>query len=163
MEGSSKRVDSISSSRTATGTFFLEHTFSPRIAATLNHRVGEGATASHIADTVVVVCQDIEKSLTPVVGPGGVVALYQRSLHLAKTTHDWIDISSVVSTPHVDFSPLRALLAQQTEEAALAGGTEVLETFTRLLISLIGFSLSEQLLGAVWIQPTAASPVQDAP
>ncbi|WP_313918974.1 hypothetical protein [Tahibacter sp.] len=141
----------------------MEQTFSPRISATLIHRMGKGATASHIADAVVVVFQDIEASLTPVVGPGGMAALYQRSLYLAKTTFDWIDISAELPTSHVEFSTLRALLAQQSEEAALASGIEVLETFSRLLVSLIGFSLAQQLLGAVWIQPTAASPVQDAP
>lgn len=141
----------------------MEHTFSPRIAATLDHRVGEDATASHIAAAVVVVCQDFEKALAPIVGSGGVAALYQRSLYLAKTTHDWIDLSSEAAASRADFSSLRALLAQQTEEAARAGGTEVLETFSQLLVSLIGFSLSEQLLAAVWIQPTTGPPVQDAP
>jgi hypothetical protein len=140
----------------------VEYTFSPRIAATLSYRVGEGATTSHIADAVIAVCQDIEKTLTPIIGPGGVAALYRRSLYLARTTYDWIDISSEVSTSRVDFSTLRALLAQQTEEAALAGGTELLETFLRLLVSLIGFSLAEQLLGPVWIQPATGPPAQDA-
>lgn len=144
------------------GPFFLEDSFSPRIAATLSHRVGEVATASRTADAVAAVSQDVERVLTPVVGSGGVVALFQRSLHLAKATHDWIDIASVVSTSGMDFSGLRALLAHQTDENALAGGTELLETFCRLLVSLIGFSLTEQLLGAVWIQPTAGSPAQDA-
>ncbi|TDR48647.1 hypothetical protein DFR29_101269 [Tahibacter aquaticus] len=141
----------------------MEDTFSPRIAATLNHRLGQDATSPHIADVVVAVYREIEGALTPIVGPGGVVALYQRSLHLAKATHHWIDISSPAQTPRVDFSTLRTLLAQQTDETALAGGVEILERFSRLLVSLIGLSLSEQLLGAVWIQPPAGSPVQDAP
>lgn len=141
----------------------VEDTFTPRIVASLSHRIGGKATASDIAHAVVLVFEDIERALTPVVGPGGVVALYQRSVHLAKATYEWIGDASIASAAVVDFSALRAVLAQQTSEAALAGGTEVLETFSRLLISLIGFALSEQLLVPVWTHPVAGLPVQDAP
>lgn len=141
----------------------MEHTFSPRIAATLNHRAGDGATAARIADAVAVVCQDIERSLTPVMGPGGVAALFLRSLYLARTSHGWISSPSAAPASRVDLSIFLALVAQQTDEEALAGGRELLETFSRLLVSLIGSSLSEQLLGSVWIQPTEIPPAQDAP
>lgn len=141
----------------------MEHTFSPRISATLGHLMGEGATASRIADAVVAVCQDIEKSLVPIVGYGGVAALYLRSLYLARMAHAWIDCPLAASMPRADFSSFRILAAQQTEEDALAGGREVLETFSQLLVSLIGFPLSQQLLEPVWIQPATGQTVQDAP
>lgn len=142
---------------------FLEDIFSPRIGAILSDRIGEHATADRIADVVVGLCQEIERVLAPIIGSGGVGALYQRSLHLVRATHEWIDISPAGPTPVADFSALRVLLEQQSPDVALAGGTAVLETFSRLLVSLIGFSLSDQLLAAVWLRPNTDSSVQDAP
>lgn len=139
----------------------MEDTFSPQIAATLNHRTGEGATARQIADVVVALCQDTERVLTPIIGPVGVGAIYQRSLHLAKVAYPWIDIVPSQPATAADFSVFRTLLSQQTAQAALAGGTEVLEAFFRLLVSLVGFSLSEQLLAAVWTDSATGSSAQD--
>ena len=141
----------------------MEDTFSPRIAAVLNDRIGDSPTAYQVAEVVIGLCQEIERVLVPIIGPGGVGALYQRSLHLARAAYGWVDISPAGPMPAADFSPLRSLLERQSPEVALAGGTAVLETFSRLLVSLIGFSLSDQLLAAVWLRPNTDSSVQDAP
>jgi hypothetical protein len=139
----------------------VEDTFSPRIAATLVHRTGEGTSAHEVADIVVALCQDTERALTPIIGPVGVGALYQHSLHLAKVAYPWIDIIPTRPATAADFSVFHTLLAQQTAETALAGGKEVLEAFFRLLVSLIGFSLSEQLLAAVRTDPAPDTSAQD--
>ena len=52
------------------------------------------------------------------------------------------------STP-ADLVALRPLLARQSRAQAAAGGVALLQTLDDLLASLIGASLTEQLLGSV--------------
>lgn len=92
----------------------------------------------------------VEAALTPVIGPRGVAALYRRSLHVTARSHPWLAAASDGYDTGIDVARLQALLEQQTGAQAAAVGGELLNTFHELLASLIGASLTERMLRAVW-------------
>lgn len=95
-------------------------------------------SAGQVAEAVVLTLQEIRAVLTPILGPLAVTALYRRSLHLCAAIHPFL----VMNT-----SSLRALLAKQSRDDARQLGDALICTFYTLLASLIGPSLTEQLVG----------------
>jgi hypothetical protein len=123
---------------------------SRRIAAIAATSAEKGADATQIADAIVTTWHEIDAALGPIVGRGGVAALYRRSLHLTAPAHPWLaGAGQGLQTP-MDLAALRSVLAQQPSAAAAAGGGALLQRFHELLTSLVGPSLSEQLLRSVW-------------
>lgn len=120
------------------------------IAAALAHRLGKAADHAQITDAIVSFCQEVDTALRPVIGQQGVAALYKRSLFLNARTYPWLaDIYEGVKTA-IDFAALKALLSKQSGADAAASGGALLQTFYDLLATLIGLSLTEQLLRSVW-------------
>lgn len=130
-------------------------------ATPLAHRVGEEPTAAQIAAAMVAIWQEIDAALTPVLGKGGVAALYKRTLYLTGTVHPWLALRREDLSTGVDLVALNAVLSQQANAAAAAAGNDFLQTFHRLLASLVGSSLTERLLRAVWARPSRGLPAQD--
>ncbi len=129
------------------------------ITAPLAHRVAAGADAAQIASAVVNVWHEIDDALTPIVGAGGVVALYQRSLHLTAAAYPGLALKANGGGP----AQLQSLLAQQNPADAAASGSAFLLTFHGLLSSLVGPSLTERLLRSVWAPLSSGPPPQDSP
>ena len=132
-----------------------------QIATSLAHRVGDDATAAQVAAAVVVIWHEIDAALTPVVGKGGVAALYKRTLYLTGAAHPWLALRREDLSTGVDLVALKAALSQQSSAAAVAGGNDFLQTFHTLLASLVGASLTERLLRSVWAKPSSGPPAQD--
>lgn len=127
-----------------------------RIALAVAQRAGEDADAARIADVIVVLWQQIEVVLAPIVGQRGVAALYKRSLYLATAAHPWLELQEdPQATP--DLVALKSAISEQRSADATAGGVAMLRAFHTLLTSLIGSSLSGQLLDAVWTHPSPSS------
>ena len=117
--------------------------------------------AAQIAQAWVGVWQEIERALTPIVGSGGVAALYRRSLHLAGADHPWLEVGIDRVGTGIDLPALQAAMAQRDSADATAGGRALLQSFRDLLTSLIGGDLSEQLLGAVWADHSSRLAAKD--
>jgi len=132
-----------------------------RFATALAHRVGDDPTAAQIAAAMVAIWHDIDAALTPIVGKGGVAALYKRTLYLAGTAHPWLVLRRQDPSSGVDLVALKAVLSQQASAVAAAGSKDFLQTFHMLLASLIGPSLTERLLRSVWARPPSGPPAQD--
>jgi len=132
----------------------------PRMALPLAPRVAEHADAMQIAEAAVAIWQEIDDALTPILGRGGVAALYKRTLHLTSAIHPWFAIS-VAGSPTIALAALKAVIAQQDRAAAAEGGAALFQTFYELLSSLIGPSLTEQLLRSVWANTSSGSTGQD--
>jgi len=111
-----------------------------------------GSEAARIAQSWVEVWQEIERLLAPIVGAGGVAALYRRSLHLAGADHPWLEFGTHRIDTGIDLPALQTAMAQRSGADAVAGGRALLQSFRDLLTNLIGGGLSEQLLGAVWAE-----------
>ena len=122
----------------------------PLVAAALEHRVRDGAPATHIAAAVADTWRHAEQCLSPVIGPQGVAALYRRSLALTGQSHPWLASLNDQVQAGVDLTALTsALAARESAEAAQAGG-ELLQTFYGLVAGLIGPSLTHRLLRFMW-------------
>lgn len=132
------------------------------IATPLAHRAGAGAGAMQVAQAVGAVWQEIDLVLRPIIGPGGVLALLQRSVHLTAVQHPWLRAGlDGDGLAGADAAALTAVLARQDAAQALACGNALLTTFHGLLTSLIGASLTERLLRPVWGTPPMSAPAQD--
>lgn len=134
----------------------------PATTAPLARRVGADASAAQVAAAVVAVWHEIDAALAPIVGPRGVAALYQRSLHLARAAHPWLAGASAGLHDALDLAALDVVLARQDSASAAAASNALLQTFHDLLGSLVGASLTERLLRCVWANTSSGSPAQDA-
>lgn len=103
---------------------------------------------------------DVDLALNRVIGPAGVIALYRRSLHLARLKHDWLEAGTEPEAGQAFTVPLERQLASRTGDAARSAGVELFDEFDRLLASLIGESLSQRLLHALWSPERTVSPEQ---
>lgn len=116
------------------------------------HRAGHIGDAVHVADMLALTWAQLDRALRPVIGRGGVAALYQRSLFLATLAHPWMVDTCESAAQVMDTSPLKAAIASQSPSEAVAAGGSMLLTFHQLLASLIGHSLTARLLRSVWEQ-----------
>jgi hypothetical protein len=108
--------------------------------------VGQHIDAEPVADAMVSAWQSIDRALRPIIGTGGVAALYQRSLDLSVPNHPWLAGTYEGLEKALDAAPLQAALAQQSCADGIATGGALLQMFCRLLAGLVGPSLTEQLL-----------------
>jgi hypothetical protein len=130
-------------------------------AAALAQRVGPSANAAQITDAIVSIWQEIDAALCPIIGQRGVAALYKRSLYLTAAAHPGLaGIGEGVQTS-IDTAPLGSALSKQNSDDARAAGTVLLNNFNGLLSTLIGPSLTERLLRAVWANTSNGTPFQD--
>lgn len=131
-----------------------------RAMALLADRVATNADARQIADAIGAAWHDLDLSLSPVLGRRGVAALYKRCLHLNTVAYPWL--AQVREAAHaslaIDVAPLRAMLGERSEAEAAETGAALIHTFTELLSTLIGASLSERLLDSVWALPSTGGP-----
>ena len=119
-------------------------------APPLAYRLADDATAAQVAAVMGAIWLELDAALAPIVGPRGVAALGQRSLHLASTEHPWLAAAQAGGPVGFDPVKLWPLLAQRSREEATGAGSSFLHIFHGLLSSLIGPSLTERLLRAVW-------------
>ena len=134
-----------------------------RPAAPLESRVERGTNALQIAAVVVVLCQEINAALSPIVGVCGATALHTRSHHLCAAGHAWTAGLRNATDVKPVCEALVALLAQRNSSAALSGGDAYLQTLHDLLVSLIGPSLAGRLLRTVWPPTSSSAPAQNMP
>jgi hypothetical protein len=101
------------------------------------------------ADAAVAAWEEIRRLLAPVIGQGGVAALYKRSLRLTIASRPWL-------APAYGDGPLQAgelaalhsALAAQDGAVAAAASRELLANFRAVLTSLVGEALTAKLLAA---------------
>ncbi len=134
---------------------------SRKVASTLERLAAQGTTPLRIADAVVSTWQAVDAALAPVIGSKGVVALYGRTLFLVREKHPWMAALQQGAEPLMDLAQLAAALGQQESCTAAAGAGDQLQSLYELLRSLIGPSLTGQLLRSAWDNPLRGSAAQD--
>jgi hypothetical protein len=155
---------------------------SRQLALTLERLAARGASHSEIVTAVVSTWQAVDAALAPVIGGKGVEALYGRSLYLVREAHPWLAALSregnggmyLVRTSHpwlaalhdgpetpMDFAQLEAVLVQQGIAVAATAAGDQLQSLYELLCSLIGPSLTGQLLRSAWDNPFGGPAAQD--
>ena len=120
-----------------------------------------GADAGQIADAASAAWIAIHAALSPVIGPRGSAALYQRSLHVTRALYAWLPVAYEAAAEPGDFGALRSALALQTAVDGAAAHDAMLHTFLDLLTALIGEPLSERLLQDVWAPPSSGPAIKD--
>ncbi len=110
----------------------------------------DGADSDRIAALAVLMWRSLDNALSPIIGHGGVAALFKRSVLLTHPTHAWlVSLHEGADQPH-NLAALQSALARQTSTEAAAAASALLQHFLGLLIHLIGKSLSESLLRSIW-------------
>lgn len=124
-----------------------------QLRETIRRALAQRAGANHSAITAAVLAtwQQIALRLTPIIGAQGVEVLFARATHLTSAAFPWLAAGSEGNT----VAAFHARLERQEPPIAEAAGCELLLTFTELLGTLIGRSLSAHLLASVWATPDA--------
>ena len=133
------------------------------IRRTLSTRAGEGCDAPAMAEVTVNVCRDIAVRLAVVLGARGVDMLFRRSVHLATAQFPWLAMRGEDGASDVVFARLREVLARQERTVAAEASYTLLVTFTELLATLIGESLTETLLSSVWVPASPRTDQENVP
>jgi hypothetical protein len=120
-----------------------------RIQATIADLAAIDADAQRIAEVAASTWREIYAVLSPVIGPGGVTALYQRSLYMTRAAHPCLASVREDALRPGEFAALQQVLSQQTSTHVAAANGALLLTFCDLLGSLISVSLTERLLRSV--------------
>ena|ERR1700676_4247291 len=120
-----------------------------RIQATIAEVAANAEDAGRVADVAASTWRQLNAVLSPVIGPGGVTALYQRSLYMTRSAYPCLAAVREDALRPGEFVGLQLVLSQQTSGYIVAANGALLQTFCDLLASLIGASLTERLLRSV--------------
>jgi hypothetical protein len=127
------------------------------IRGTLELRAGRVPNAATTAEATASTWRLVTEQLAPVIGARGLDVLFIRALHQTSAAYPWLE---VVVEREGSVSPLPSLmscLAGQNPATAAEASITLLVTFTELLATLIGESLTSRLLGPVWAAPPLSS------
>lgn len=97
---------------------------------------------------------EITVRLAPVIGARGVDVLFARSLHLASAAFPCLVIEDETHEGTTLVTNLRARLESCDRHTAEEANYTLMITFTELLATLIGDSLTERLLSPIWAPST---------
>jgi len=127
------------------------------IRRTLALRAGDAPDAGAIAEATLGTWHLVATRLAPVIGTRGVDVLFDRSLHLTSAAFPWLSMRGDHEGNALVLATLKAHLESSGEDAAAEASYTLLVTFTELLTTLIGESLTERLLEPVWAPPSSES------
>lgn len=134
---------------------------STRLTNTLSQRVAQGVNSAEIVAEIISSWQAIDAALRPIIGAGGVSALYKRSVYLTAPSFPWLKNVAEIVSPTIDLAALKYALIQQSSIDAAAGGGALLQTLYELLVSLIGTTLTQRLLHSTWTNTFGGESAQD--
>lgn len=132
----------------------------PRFAR-LVERDGGGTTVVAMAAAITDTWRGIDDALSPIIGPRGMAALYQRSVYVTAAAHPALASLRTDVQGAMDLAVLAAALHQQDTAGAATTGDALLQTFSDLLASLVGPGLAERLLAPALSHLPAGTPVRD--
>jgi hypothetical protein len=116
---------------------------------TLRQSVGTDPGAAALASAYFGLSQQTAGQLEPVIGVGGVEALFGRALHLTARRLSWLP-SAASGNSAAPMDVFQICLAGRSASEASDAGETLLLTFAGLLAGMVGESLTGRLLGAGW-------------
>jgi hypothetical protein len=114
-----------------------------------------------VIDCAIATWCKVDAALSPVIGPGGVAALYRRSLYLRRADFRWLAAVHENALLPDNYTALRSALGKQTDATVVQATGALLQTFVDLLTNLLGDTLTDRLLRPVWDNPSSGDAVQD--
>lgn len=133
------------------------------IQKVLAQRAGDLSDARRIAKATSDTWNQMAAQLVPLVGTAGVEALFKRSLHLASATFPWMTPSGEGMGSASLPARVMILLAACEPDTAAQASYSLLTTFTELLATLIGHSLTKRLLAPAWTSPSHVAAQETTP
>lgn len=127
------------------------------IRRTLAHHAGTTPSPDTVAEATFIIWNLVAIRLTPVIGTKGVDILFRRSLHLTAFTFPWLAMAVEYEDTPALLSSAKARLASRETSDSTEAGCALLITFTELLKTLIGESLTGRLLGTIWVSPSSTT------
>lgn len=131
-----------------------------RLAMSYTQRINSQNDAGQVATVLLGIYRDITAALEPILGSEGVSALFDRSLHRTALNYPWLAGAIQALQSGTGLAALQPLFAQQDAAQATSGALAFLDAFYSLLGSLIGLSLTDQLLRSVGNSPFNNFPAQ---
>jgi len=106
------------------------------------------ATDSHwSARRAMLAWRRMEEVVAPIIGAGGVGAIYGRSLACARRAYPWLPVVHGFPCRRIELASLCDALAGQPAAEASSADAMLQEAFGELLASLVGSRLANRLLG----------------
>ena len=118
---------------------------------------GRHADAKAIAEATAATWDRVTLQLAPVIGARGLDTLFGRALHVTSAAFPWLAVGVHRESGAGPLPRLAACLERQDAATAAEGSYALLVTFTELLATLIGESLTLRLLAPVWAVPSLPS------
>jgi hypothetical protein len=118
-------------------------------------------TTRAIADAAVVGWNAVAQALVPIIGQSSVTVLYRRCLVSVRITRRWLPAVTAADLPQNDWAMLHASVSRQPANEAAEACTALFAALRDLLDSLIGPSLTGQLLPPVSALTSTGSAGQD--
>lgn len=128
----------------------------------LAHQAGNAPDSKAVAEAALNTWRQVVARLSPVIGTSGVEVLVRRSLHMTTPDFPWFAIAGEHGENGDLFEKLTAKLMDRETDVAAEASYALLITFTELLTTLIGESLTGSLLGPVLSLPSPTSEQETA-
>jgi hypothetical protein len=133
------------------------HLLRETIRTALEQRAGSLPDANATSEATAATWRLVEAQLVPVIGARGLDVLFRRALHQTTAAFPWLAACVDRGGSAGPLPSLMACLASRHTAAAAEAAYALLLTFTELLATLIGESLTERLLAPVWARPSLSS------
>jgi hypothetical protein len=106
--------------------------------------------AIQTASSAILPLQSLAPQLVSIIGEGGMYALYARSLHKIAADFPWLDSVAAAHSHELWLIDLRKNFATQSTEQARQAAQALLLSCTNILATLIGETLTIDLLKSAW-------------
>jgi hypothetical protein len=116
----------------------------------LARQAGMGADAPAVAAAARRLCEGFAQHLTPLIGDGGIAAIYGRSLQLAERRFPGLAPSRAAGQHGEPFTHVQHFLEHQDPVVANKAAVTVLVFASEVLASFIGGALTRLLLHEMW-------------
>jgi len=133
-----------------------------RIQSTIADLAAITTDSERVAELAASSWRQIHAVLSSIIGPGGVAALYQRSLYVTRAAYPCLGAVREDALRPAEFAGLQVVLSQQGNVQAAAANGALLQTFCDLLANLIGVPLTDRLLRSVRNLPSGGAAVQES-
>ena len=90
--------------------------------------------------------KEIDQAMRPMIGKGGIEALFHRSIEFTTASYPWLSAVSNDAYSAVDLDLLQRVLSEQDTRHLADASDTLLVHFHHLLTNLIGLSLTDRLL-----------------
>ena len=122
----------------------------PAFERLLAREAGTGTDAPAVAAAARRLCEDFAQHLRPLIGDGGVTALYGRSLQLAERRFPGLAPARASGQDGEPFTHLQHFLEHQDPVVAIRAAVTVLGVACEVLATFIGEKLTRLLLHETW-------------